>query len=248
MIKLILKKKQTIYFFSCEHIFNIETLKYMAQGEIIVETQELKDYNYITALNNDLNLFSNLTKTDQYKSHDAEYDDGIIEIKERCTTDRDNPKNGESWCYAKEIFVEEHKLREYAKYKEKNNWKYINIFNASADTNEELIFVYDIREMARKKTLELSEKPIYIKSMYGSDIPPHYDKRWLIPTIIDNKINPDLKIYAKSRSTGKYKEYTEEIYRKFQNKLNSKQHMMKRFDFPHKDKNEKDLRLFEIFR
>ena len=37
----------------------------MAQGTIIVETQELKDYNYITALNNDLNLFSNLTKTDQ---------------------------------------------------------------------------------------------------------------------------------------------------------------------------------------
>ena len=220
----------------------------MAQGEIIVETQELKDYNYINALNNDLNLFNGLTKTDQYKSHDAEYNNGIIEIKERCTTDRDNPKNGESWCYAKEIFVEEQKLREYAKYKEKNNWKYINIFNASADTNEELIFVYDIREMARKKTLELSKKPIYIKSMKGSNIPPHYDKRWLIPTIIDNKINPDLKIYAKSRSTGKYKEYTEEIYRKFQDKLNSKQHMMRRFDFPHTDKIQKDMRLFEIFR
>ena len=220
----------------------------MAQGEIIVETQELKDYNYITALNNDLNLFSNLIKTDQYKSHDAEYDDGIIEIKERCTTDRENPKNGESWCYAKEIFVEEQKLREYAKYKEKNNWKYINIFNASADTNEELIFVYDIREMARKKTLELSQKPIYIQSMKGSDIPPHYDKRWLIPTIIDNKINPDLKIYAKSRSTGKYKEYTDEIYRKFQDKLNCKQYMMKRFDFAHTDKIQKDMRLFEIFR
>ena len=219
----------------------------MTQGEIKVETQEQRDYTYIKALNNDLNLFSNLSKTDQYKSHDAEYDDGIIEIKERCTTNRDNPKNGESWCYSKEIFVEEQKLREYAKYKEKNNWKYINIFNASADTNEELIFVYDIREMARKKTLELSEKPIYIQSMKGSNIPPHYDKRWLIPTIIDNKINPDLKIYAKSRSTGKYKEYTEEIYRKFQDKLNSKQHMMRRFDFPHTDKNEKDMRLFEIF-
>ena len=219
----------------------------MAQGEIIVETQELKDYNYINALNNDLNLFNGLTKTDQYKSHDAEYDDGIIEIKERCTTNRDNPKNGESWCYAKEIFVEEQKLREYAKYKEKEHWHYINIFTASADTNEELIFVYDIREMARKKTLELSEKPIYIQSMYGSDIPHHYDKRWLIPTIIDNKINPDLKIYAKSRSTGKYKEYTEEIYRKFQNKLNSKQHMMRRFDFPHTDKIQKDMRLYEIF-
>ena len=219
----------------------------MAQGEIIVETQELKDYNYINALNNDLNLFNGLTKTDQYKSHDAEYDDGIIEIKERCTTNRDNPKNGESWCYAKEIFVEEQKLREYAKYKEKNNWKYINIFTASADTNEELIFIYDIRQMVAKKTLELSEKPIYIQSMKGSDIPPHYDKRWLIPTIIDNKINPDLKIYAKSRSTGKYKEYTEEIYRKFQNKLNSKQHMMRRFDFPHTDKIQKDMRLYEIF-
>ena len=220
----------------------------MAQGEIIVETQELKDYNYITELNNDLNLFSNLKKTDQYKSHDAEYDDGIIEIKERCTTNRDKPKNGESWCYAKEIFVEEQKLREYAKYKEKEHWHYINIFTASADTNEELIFLYDIREMARKKTLELSEKPIYIQSMKGSDIPPHYDKRWLIPTIIDNQINPDLKIYAKSRSTGKYKEYTEEIYRKFQDKLNSKQHMMRRFDFPHTDKIQKDMRLFEIFR
>ena len=220
----------------------------MEQGEIIVEAQELKDYTYITALNNDLNLFNNLTKTDQYKSHDAEYDNGIIEIKERCTTDRDNPKNGESWCYAKEIFVEEHKLREFAKYKEKNNWTYINIFNASADTNEELIFVYDIRQMVAKKTLELSEKNIYIQSMKGSDIPPHFEQRWLIPTIIDNQINPDLKIYAKSRSTGKYKEYTEEIYRKFQNKLNSKQYMMKRFDFPHKDKNEKDLRLYEIFR
>ena len=103
----------------------------MSQGEIIVETQELKDYNYINALNNDLNLFNNLTKTDQYQSHDAEYDNGIIEIKERCTTDRDNPKNGESWCYAKEIFVEEHKLREFAKYKENNSqWNYINIFNA----------------------------------------------------------------------------------------------------------------------
>ena len=215
----------------------------MAQGEIIVETQELKDYNYITELNNDLNLFSNLSKTDQYKSHDAEYDNGIIEIKERCTA-----KNGESWCYAKEIFVEEQKLREYAKYKEKNNWKYINIFNASADTNEELIFIYDIREMARKKTLELSEKPIYIQSMKGSDIKPHYDKRWLIPTIIDNKINPDLKIYAKSKSTGKYKEYTEEIYRKFKDKLNSKQHMMRIFDFPHTDKIQKDMRLYEIFR
>ena len=219
----------------------------MGEWEIIVETQELKDYNYINALNNDLNLFNGLTKTDQYKSHDAEYDNGIIEIKERCTTDRKFPKNGESWCYAKEIFVEEQKLREYAKYKEKNNWKYINIFTASADTNEELIFIYDIREMARKKTLELSEKPIYIQSMYGSDIPPHYDKRWLIPTIIDNKINPDLKIYAKSRSTGKYKEYTEEIYRKFQDKLNSKQHMMRRFDFPHTDKIQKDMCLFEIF-
>ena len=220
----------------------------MEKGKIIVETQELKDYNYINALNNDLNLFSNLIKTDQYKSHDAEYDDGIIEIKERCTTNRDNPKNGESWCYAKEIFVEEQKLREYAKYKEKNNWKYINIFNASADTNEELIFVYDIREMARKKTLELSEKPIYIQSMYGSDIPPHYDKRWLIPTVIDNKINPDLKIYAKSRSTGKYKEYTDEHYRAFVEKLNSKQHMMRRFDFPHTDNIQKDMRLYEIFR
>lgn len=220
----------------------------MSKGEIIVETQELKDYNYINALNNDLNLFSNLTKTDQYKSHDAEYDDGIIEIKERCTTNRKFPKNGESWCYAKEIFVEEQKLREYAKYKEKEHWHYINIFNASADTNEELIFIYDIREMARKKTLELSEKPIFIQSMKDSDIPPHYDKRWLIPTIIDNKINPDLKIYAKSKSTGKYKEYTEEIYRKFQNKLNSKQHMMKRFDFPHTDKIQKDMRLYEIFR
>lgn len=240
--------KQTIYFFPCENIFNIETLNYMSKGEIIVETQELKDYNYITALNNDLNLFSGLAKTDQYKSHDAEYDNGIIEIKERCTTDRKNPKNGESWCYAKDIFVEEHKLREYAKYKEKNNWKYINIFSASADTNEELIFVYDIREMARKKTFELSEKPIWIQSMKGSDIPPHYDKRWLIPTIIDNKINPDLKIYAKSKSTGKYKEYTEEVYRKFQDKLNSKQHIMGRFDFPHTDKIQKDMRLFEIFR
>ena len=220
----------------------------MSKGEIIVETQELKDYNYINALNNDLNLFSNLKKTDQYKSHDAEYDDGIIEIKERCTTNRDNPKNGESWCYAKEIFVEEQKLREYAKYKEKNNWKYINIFNASADTNEELIFVYDIREMARKKTLELSEKPIYIQSMKGSDIKPHYDKRWLIPTVINNQINPDLKIYAKSRSTGKYQEFDDEIYRKFQDKLNSKQHMMRIFDFPHTDKNEKDMRLYEIFR
>ena len=220
----------------------------MSKGEIIVETQELKDYNYITALNNDLNLFSNLTKTDQYKSHDAEYDNGIIEIKERCTTNRKFPKNGESWCYAKEIFVEEHKLREYAKYKEKNNWKYINIFNASADTNEELIFVYDIRQMVAKKTLELSEKPIYIQSMKDSDIPPHYDKRWLIPTIIDNKINPDLRIYAKSRSTGKYKEYTEEIYRKFKDKLNSKQHIMGRFDFPHTDKIQKDMRLYEIFR
>ena len=215
----------------------------MLQGEFIVETQELKDYNYITALNNDLNLFSNLTKTDQYQSHDAEYDDGIIEIKERCTA-----KNGESWCYVKEIFVEEQKLREYAKYKEKNNWKYINIFNASADTNEELIFVYDIREMVAKKTLELSKKPIYIKSMKGSDIPPHYDKRWLIPTTIGNKINPDLKIYAKSKSTGKYQEFDEEYYRKFMNKLNSKQHMMGRFDFPHTDKNEKDLRLYSIFK
>ena len=102
--------------------------------------------------------------------------------------------------------------------------------------------------MARKKTLELSEKPIYIQSMYGSDIPPHYDKRWLIPTIIDNKINPDLKIYAKSKSTGKYKEYTEEHYRAFVEKLNSKQHMMRRFDFPHTDKIQKDMRLFEIFR
>ena len=220
----------------------------MEKGEIIVATQELKDYNYINALNNDLNLFNGLTKTDQYKSHDAEYDNGIIEIKERCTTNRKFPKNGESWCYSKYIFIEEHKLKEFAKYKEKEHWHYINIFTASADTNEEWIFVYDIREMARKKTLELSEKPIYIQSMKGSDIPPHYDKRWLIPTIIDNKINPDLKIYAKSKSTGKYKEYTEEIYRKFQNKLNSKQHMMRRFDFPHTDKIQKDMRLFEIFR
>lgn len=219
----------------------------MAQGEIIVETQELKDYNYITALNNDLNLFNNLTKTDQYQSHDAEYDNGIIEIKERCTTDRKNPKNGESWCYVKEIFVEELKLREYAKYKEKNNWKYINIFNASADTNEELIFVYDIRQMAAKKTLELSEKPIYIQSMKGSNIPPKKDERWLLPTVIDNQINPDLKIYAKSKSTGKYQEFTAEYYRKFKDKLTSKQHIMRRFDFPHTDKNEKDLRLYSIF-
>lgn len=220
----------------------------MTQGEITVETQEQRDYTYITALNNDLNLFSNLRKTDQYKSHDAEYDNGIIEIKERCTTDRDNPKNGESWCYVKEIFVEEQKLREYAKYKEKNNWKYINIFNASADTNEELIFVYDIRQMVAKKTLELSKKPIYIKSMKGSNIPPKRDERWLLPTVINNQINPDLKIYAKSRSTGKYQEFDEEIYRKFKDKLISKQHMMSAFNFPHKDKNEKDLRLYEIFR
>lgn len=220
----------------------------MAQGEIIIETQELKDYNYITALNNDLNLFNNLTKTDQYQSHDAEYDNGIIEIKERCTTDRYNPKNGESWCYAKEIFVEELKLREYAKYKEKNNWKYINIFNASADTNEELIFVYDIRQMAARKTLELSEKPIYIQSMKGSNIQPHYDKRWLIPTVIGNQINPDLKIYAKSKSTGKYQEFTAEYYSKFKDKLISKQHIMGRFDFPHTDKNLKDMRLYSIFK
>ena len=219
----------------------------MAQGEIIVETQELKDYNYITALNNDLNLFSGLTKTDQYQSHDAEYDNGIIEIKERCTTDRDNPKNGESWCYAKEIFIEEHKLREFASQKENQQWRYINIFTASADTNEELIFIYDIREMAQKKTLELSQKPIYIQSMKDSDIPPHYDKRWLIPTLVEGEINPDLKIYAKSRSTGKYKEYTEEYYRKFKDKLISKQHMMRRFDFPHTDKKVKDLRLYSIF-
>lgn len=220
----------------------------MTQGELTVETQELKDYNYITALNNDLNLFNNLTKTDQYQSHDAEYDNGIIEIKERCTTDRYNPKNGESWCYAKDIFIEEHKLKEFAKYKEKNNqWHYINIFTASADTNEELIFVYDIRQMAAKKTLELSEKPIYIQSMKGSNIPPHYDKRWLIPTVINNEKNPDLKIYAKSKSTGKYQEYTEELYRAFIEKLNSKQHMMRRFDFPHTGKTEKDMRLYSIF-
>ena len=215
----------------------------MAQGEIIVEAQEQRDYTYIAALNNDLNLFNNLRKTDQYQSHDAEYDDGIIEIKERCTA-----KNGESWCYVKEIFVEEQKLREYAKYKEKNNWKYINIFNASADTNEELVFVYDIRQMAAKKTLELSEKPIYIKSMKGTNIPPKRDERWLIPTVIGNKINPDLKIYAKSKSTGKYQEFTAENYSKFKEKLISKQHIMSAFNFPHKDKNEKDLRLFEIFR
>ena len=215
----------------------------MAQGEIIVEAQEQRDYTYIAALNNDLNLFNNLTKTDQYQSHDAEYENGIIEIKERCTA-----KNGESWCYAKEIFVEEQKLREYAKYKEKNNWKYINIFNASADTNEELIFVYDIRQMAAKKTLELSEKPIYIKSMKGTNIPPKRDERWLLPTVIDNKINPDLKIYAKSKSTGKYQEFTVEYYSKFKEKLIRKQHIMSAFNFPHKDKNEKDLRLFEIFR
>ena len=215
----------------------------MLQGEFIVEAQEQRDYTYIAALNNDLNLFNNLTKTDQYKSHDAEYDDGIIEIKERCTA-----KNGESWCYVKEIFVEEQKLREYAKYKEKNNWKYINIFNASADTNEELIFVYDIRQMAAKKTLELSEKPIYIKSMKGTNIPPKRDERWLIPTVIGNKINPDLKIYAKSKSTGKYQEFSAEYYSKFKEKLIRKQHIMSAFNFPHKDKNEKDLRLFEIFR
>lgn len=215
----------------------------MTQGEITVETQEQRDYTYITALNNDLNLFSGLTKTDQYKSHDAEYDNGIIEIKERCTA-----KNGESWCYAKEIFVEELKLREYAKYNEKNNWKYINIFNASADTNEELIFVYDIRQMVAKKTLELSKKPIYIQSMKGSNIPPHNDERWLIPTIIGNQINPDLKIYAKSKSTGKYQEFDEEYYSKFKDKLISKQHIMSAFNFPHKDKNEKELRLYEIFR
>ena len=219
----------------------------MTQGEITVETQEQRDYTYIAALNNDLNLFSNLTKTDQYKSHDAECKDGIIEIKERCTTDRDNPKNGESWCYSKYIFIEEHKLKEFAKYKEKEHWQYINIFTASADTNEELIFLYDIREMARKKTLELSEKPIFIQSMKGSDIPPHYDKRWLIPTIIDNKINPALKIFAKSKSTGKYKEYTEEHYRAFVEKLNSKQHIMGRFDFPITDRIEKDRQLYEIF-
>ena len=215
----------------------------MAQGEIIVEAQEQRDYTYIAALNNDLNLFNNLRKTDQYQSHDAEYENGIIEIKERCTA-----KNGESWCYVKEIFVEEQKLREYAKYKEKNNWKYINIFNASADTNEELVFVYDIRQMAAKKTLELSEKPIYIKSMKGTNIPPKRDERWLIPTVIGNKINPDLKIYAKSKSTGKYQEFTAENYSKFKEKLISKQHIMSAFNFPHKDKNEKDLRLFEIFR
>lgn len=219
----------------------------MTQGEITVETQELKDYNYITELNNNLNLFSNLTKTDQYKSHDAEYDNGIIEIKERCTTDRKNPKNGESWCYAKDIFIEEHKLKEFAKYKEKNNWRYINIFTASADTNEELIFVYDIRQMAARKTLELSEKPIYIQSMKGSNIPPHYDKRWLIPTVINNEKNPDLKIYAKSKKTGKYEEYTAEHYRAFIEKLNSRQHIMGRFDFPHTDKNLKDMRLYSIF-
>lgn len=219
----------------------------MTQGEITVETQELKDYNYITELNNNLNLFSNLTKTDQYKSHDAEYDNGIIEIKERCTTDRKNPKNGESWCYAKDIFIEEHKLKEFAKYKEKNNWRYINIFTASADTNEELIFVYDIRQMAARKTLELSEKPIYIQSMKGSNIPPHYDKRWLIPTVINNEKNPDLKIYAKSKKTGKYEEYTAEHYRAFKEKLNSRQHIMGRFDFPHTDKNLKDMRLYSIF-
>ena len=188
-----------------------------------------------------------MTKTDQYQSHDAEYDNGIIEIKERCTTDRDNPKNGESWCYAKEIFIEEHKLREFASQKENQQWRYINIFTASADTNEELIFIYDIREMAQKKTLELSQKPIYIQSMKDSDIPPHYDKRWLIPTLVEGEINPDLKIYAKSRSTGKYKEYTEEYYRKFKDKLISKQHMMRRFDFPHTDKKVKDLRLYSIF-
>ncbi len=220
----------------------------MTQGELTVETQEQRDYTYIAALNNDLNLFSNLTKTDQYKSHDAEYDNGIIEIKERCTTNRKFPKNGESWCYSNYIFIEERKLKEFAKYKEKNNhWQYINIFTASADTNEELIFLYDIREMARKKTLELSQKPIYIQSMYGSNIPPHYDKRWLIPTIIDNKINPDLKIYAKSKSTGKYKEYTEEHYRAFVEKLISKQDMMRRFDFPITDRIEKDRQLYEIF-
>ena len=91
----------------------------MEKGEIIVATQELKDYNYINALNNDLNLFNGLTKTDQYKSHDAEYDNGIIEIKERCTTNRKFPKNGEARRYVKEIYVEEQKLREYPKYKEK---------------------------------------------------------------------------------------------------------------------------------
>lgn len=73
------------------------------------------------------------------------------------------------------------------------------------------------------------------------------DKRWLIPTVIDNKINPDLKIYAKSKSKGKYQEFTEELYRAFIEKLISKQHIMGRFDFPHTDKNEKDLRLYRIF-
>lgn len=220
----------------------------MEQGEIIVETQEQRDYTYIAALNNDLNLFSNLSKTDQYKSHDAECKDGIIEIKERCTTNRKFPKNGESWCYTKDIFIEDKKLREFAKYKEKEHWYYINIFTASADTNEELIFLYDLKPIVQSKNIELSKDPIKIKSMSGTEIKDHYTQRWLIPTIIDNKINPALKIFAKSRSTGKYKEYTEEIYRKFQDKLNSKQHMMRRFDFPHTDKIQKDMRLYEIFR
>ena len=84
--------------------------------------------------------------------------------------------------------------------------------------------------------------------MKGSDIPPHFEQRWLIPTIIDNKMNPDLKIYAKSKSTGKYQEFDEEHYSKFKDKLISKQHIMSAFNFPHKDKNEKDFRLYEIFR
>lgn len=220
----------------------------MTQGEITVETQEQRDYTYITALNKDLKLFNNLFKANQYKSHDAECKDGIIEIKERCTTNRKLPKNGESWCYAKDIFIEDKKLREFAKYKEKEHWYYINIFTASADTNEELIFLYDLKPIVQSKNIELSKDPIKIKSMSGTEIKDHYTQRWLIPTIIDNKINPALKIFAKSKSTGKYKEYTEEHYRAFVEKLISKQDMMRRFDFPYIDKIEKDIELYKIFR
>lgn len=218
----------------------------MTQGEYNVEQQEIKDFDYLNKLNNDLKLFPNLKKTRQYQRYDAISDNAVIELKERCTTNRENPMDGESWAYHNDKFIEDHKLNEYSKHKDKEEWIYINIFTASASTNEELIFVYDMKKVIRKKLLNISKKPIFIKSMKGSDIPPHYEKRWLIDTEQSIK-NKALTIYARSKLTGKYIEYTQEIYDAFIQKMNSKKDLMKYYDFPYDTQEERDYLLWNIF-
>lgn len=205
-----------------------------------LDRQEKRDFKYITELNNDIHRWKNLRQSADYSHFDAYSDEHYIEIKERKKN-----RNDESYAYS-DVFIEPMKAqRLHDVCLQDDMWAdYVNIFTASADTRQELIFIFDLGGCRQDGCLEVTEAPLPITSMKETGISDHFDRRIMIDTMkaLDNK---RLKIYARGRKTGKWQEFNENTYTQFRKKFLSRQGFFKHFT--PMERKERDEYLNKIF-